>query len=539
MLINLNTNFSLFLNQSLSILSFLCFNPFLPSFQFKATSAFSAKATFFPIMKQLLLTSFLTIIIQASVLTGANVSRANEPCHGDTIESPLKCSFDLVESIPEGLIYNESITSVPTSDSLLSLIHSSTQTLDIASFYWTLKGSDVMKNASSEWTSPGESILNAIMEAARRGVTVRVAADSGKQSSPTDLNDLIRSGVTVKRLNVSRLVGAGILHTKFLISDNSSFYLGSANMDWRSFTQVKEMGLTVKECPLLAQDLDKIFQVYWMLSDDVFDTNSRPQGQSLTNESKVSRSEIVIPDYLDTRINQKSPIEMKLNQSPSKVYMSSSPKPFNPSHRSDDIDAILSIIQSADRYINIAVMDYYPMFLYQKPTKFWPVIDDALKRAVIERGVTVRLLASHWTSTRAQMIVFLKSLQAFSSWSSKKVTSVKVASNSTAEKVTLKETSKAIRGARGSIQVKLFTVPTSADEASIPFARVNHNKYMVTDKVGYIGTSNWSGDYFVSTAGVGFIAEQINSTCYSDNSLRQSLKHTFDRDWNSSYAHQV
>ena len=514
-------------------------------------------------MKQFLLTSFLTIIIQASVLTGANVSgttnvsrtnvsntnvsrvnvsRVNEPCHGDTIESPLKCSFDLVESIPEGLIYNESITSVPTSDSLLSLIHSSTQTLDIASFYWTLKGSDVMKNASSEWTSPGESILDAINEAARRGVTVRVAADSGKQSSPSDLNDLIRSGVMVKRLNVSKLVGAGILHTKFLISDNSSFYVGSANMDWRSFTQVKEMGVTVKECPLLAQDLDKIFQVYWMLSDDVFDTNSRSQGHSLTNESKVSKSEIVIPDYLDTSINHKNPVEMKLNQSPSKVYMSSSPKPFNPSHRSNDIDAILSIIQSADRYINIAVMDYYPMFLYQKPTKFWPVIDDALKRAVIERGVTVRLLASHWTSTRAQMVVFLKSLQAFSSWSSKKVTSVKVASNSTTEKVALKEkweSSKTIRGARGSIQVKLFTVPTSADEASIPFARVNHNKYMVTDKVGYIGTSNWSGDYFVSTAGVGFIAEQINSTCYSDNSFRQSLKHTFDRDWNSSYAHQV
>lgn len=44
-------------------------------------------------------------------------------------------------------------------------------------------------------------------------------------------------------------------------------------------------------------------------------------------------------------------------------------------------------------------------------------------------------------------------------------------------------------------------VPTTPDFDKIPFARVNHNKYMVTDTAGYIGTSNWSGDYFIDTAG--------------------------------------
>ena len=37
---------------------------------------------------------------------------------------------------------------------------------------------------------------------------------------------------------MKRLLGSGILHTKFIIADNRSFYLGSANMDWRSLTQV-------------------------------------------------------------------------------------------------------------------------------------------------------------------------------------------------------------------------------------------------------------------------------------------------------------
>ena len=37
-------------------------------------------------------------------------------------------------------------------------------------------------------------------------------------------------------------------------------------------------------------------------------------------------------------------------------------------------------------------------------------------------------------------------------------------------------------------QQKLFVVPKYTDEQrDIPFGRVNHNKYMVTDRVAYIG----------------------------------------------------
>lgn len=35
---------------------------------------------------------------------------------------------------------------------------------------------------------------------------------------------------------------------------------------------------------------------------------------------------------------------------------------------------------------------------------------------------------------------------------------------------------------------KIFTVPSTAEQRKIPFARVNHAKYMVTDRVVYIGT---------------------------------------------------
>lgn len=38
-------------------------------------------------------------------------------------------------------------------------------------------------------------------------------------------------------------------------------YIGSANSDWRSLTQVKEMGVYIQDCPCVAEDLGKIFDV--------------------------------------------------------------------------------------------------------------------------------------------------------------------------------------------------------------------------------------------------------------------------------------
>lgn len=71
----------------------------------------------------------------------------------------------------------------------------------------------------------------------------------------------------------------------------------------------------------------------------------------------------------------------------------------------------------------------------------------------------------------------------------------------------------------------------------IPFGRVNHNKYMVTDNIAYIGTSNWSGDYFIDTAGIGFVSQDtVHNRNTSEPTLRSQLASIFERDWNSKYA---
>ena len=72
---------------------------------------------------------------------------------------------------------------------------------------------------------------------------------------------------------------------------------------------------------------------------------------------------------------------------------------------------------------------------------------------------------------------------------------------------------------------------------------MNHNKYMVTDNCGYVGTNNWSADYFKSTGGIGTIVNQTEAI-KADPSIRKDtiqdkLKQVFLRDWQSSYAKPV
>ena len=58
--------------------------------------------------------------------------------------------------------------------------------------------------------------------------------------------------------------------------------------------------------------------------------------------------------------------------------------------------------------------------------------------------------------------------------------------------------------------------------------RVNHTKYIVTDRRVNVGTSNMTWDYFSGTAGA-----SLNAT---HPSLVTTLQQLFDRDWRSDYA---
>lgn len=76
-----------------------------------------------------------------------------------------------------------------------------------------------------------------------------------------------RGAVDRRTLNLQQIYDSGIMHSKFIVSDNRNFYVGSANLDWRSLNQKYEMGVLVKDCPCLAKELTTVFDFYWQLSE--------------------------------------------------------------------------------------------------------------------------------------------------------------------------------------------------------------------------------------------------------------------------------
>ncbi|XP_016989323.1 5'-3' exonuclease PLD3 [Drosophila rhopaloa] len=415
---------------------------------------------------------------------------------GHGMERKDDCDIQLVESIPIGLTYPEgSPTFLSTHEAWLQLLDSAKTSLDIASFYWTLKGEDT-PGVTDNSTQPGEEIFARLLDNGNGGnrsprIKIRIAQSEPSSVSPNLDTKLLESAgaAEVVSLSFPKYFGSGVLHTKLWVVDEQHFYLGSANMDWRALTQVKEMGVLVQNCRQLALDVAKIFEEYWYLG------NSK---------------ESVIPNWdysYHTNNNWESPLQLKVNKNVSmEGFLSSSPPPLSAYGRTNDLDAILNTINSAITYVNIAVMDYYPLIIYEKNHHYWPFIDDALRRAAVERGVAVKLLISWWKHSNPSEDKYLKSLQDL---------------NSKEDKI--------------DIQIRRFTVPEDTNQEKIPFGRVNHNKYMVTDRVAYIGTSNWSGDYFTDTAGIGLVLQETHET-ESTHNLRSDLRNVFERDWNSKYA---
>jgi phosphatidylserine/phosphatidylglycerophosphate/cardiolipin synthase-like enzyme len=124
----------------------------------------------------------------------------------------------------------------------------------------------------------------------------------------------------------------------------------------------------------------------------------------------------------------------------------------------------------------------------------WRRVDDALRRAAA-RGVKVRMNLSDWNKRKP-----------------------------------LVESIKALVRLPG-IAIKLNTIPRHSS-GFIPYARVDHCKYMVVDgKLGWLGTSNWSGDYFDSSRNVDLV--------FRDPRVVAQLARIFEQGWAGPYAYDL
>jgi phospholipase D3/4 len=234
-----------------------------------------------------------------------------------------------------------------TFDAWNILINQTKKSLHIGSFYWTLKSDEVYNHSSSVY---GDKIFHALLSAgSERKIDIRIAQSAPTQTSPNIDTEILqkRKAAKVRTVNFSKLLGGGVLHSKVWIADNQHFYVGSANMDWRSLSQVKELGVLVTNCSCLAKDLTKIFNVYWELG---------------RNDSTIPNK---WPDRFSTGINIEKPMLVDFNGNYIfSTFFSSSPPPLSPKGRTNDLDAIVQTILNADHFVHISVMDYIPLQIY-------------------------------------------------------------------------------------------------------------------------------------------------------------------------------
>ncbi|KAB0398858.1 hypothetical protein E2I00_006052 [Balaenoptera physalus] len=180
------------------------------------------------------------------------------PRPGDPVVTPSSgCRLVLVESIPQDLPPAAGSPSAqPLAQAWLQLLDAARESVHVASFYWSLTGSDTGVNDSS--SQLGEALLQKLQQLLDRNVSLAVATSIPTLvRNSTDLQVLVARGAQVRHVPMGRLTG-GVLHSKFWVVDGRHVYVGSANMDWRSLTQASPPAL----CPHgRTRDLDALLAV--------------------------------------------------------------------------------------------------------------------------------------------------------------------------------------------------------------------------------------------------------------------------------------
>jgi len=261
--------------------------------------------------------------------------------------------------------------------------------------------------------------------------------------------------------------------------------------------------MVATNCPALALDAKKIWSIYQYISNT----------SSTSSRSKLPQ---IFPTELTTQFNFRKPLRIlnQLDGTTYKVVIGSSPKGLCTEGRSDDLSAILHVIDSAKKFIHISVSEYVPMSLYvnKRQQHEWNVINDHLEYAIYKRNVEIRLLLNEHATHQYEMQKHLKSFM----YDVKK------------------------RRKSADIEAKIYT--SKIDKHRF---HGSHSKFMVTDQAGYIGTSNWAEDYFTDTAGtcITFQPESILNPLVESAkeklNLVQQMEKIFQRDWGSSLSKHI
>jgi len=380
---------------------------------------------------------------------------------------------ELVESVPiETPLGNPALRR--TSTVWLEMIRGARRSIDVEGFYL------------STWPGePLEPVLAALGDAARRGVKLRLLFDRGMSATyPEPLDSLAAvQGFQVRKLDMHRIAG-GVQHAKFFLVDGEQAFLGSQNFDWRSLEHIHELGVRVRD-RRVAQAFAEVFDWDWQAADTTA-WSERPAPASGAAAPAVRKLPAPpAPHRLEV------PIPIVQGQGDTvRVWPSYSPRGWIPDSTRWDHDDALALIDRARSEIVLQLLTYATQEHGQADT----TLDLALRRAAA-RGVKVKLLISDW-EVNDRGIARLQQLSQLPN-----------------------------------VEAKLSTLPPWSG-GYIPFARVEHCKYLVADTAAaWIGTSNWGPGYFLGCRGLALTLE--------NRRLAQGARRVFEAAWLASSAAPV
>ena len=253
--------------------------------------------------------------------------------------------------------------------------------------------------------------------------------------------------------------------------------MGSQNFDWRALEHIHEIGVRVRSREL-ALTLWRIFEADWQ---------KMKNGRDTYKDRAPDRDADGLPDRMDPRpeVPTWAP---RPGKQPQLLYLVASPPMLEPRGIIYSGRRLVKLLGRAKKSVVIQLLNY-SVKTYGGTE--WRIIDDALRRAA-RRGVKVRMNLSHWTKKRS----YIQSAQELARVPN--------------------------------IQIKLNTIPAHSS-GFIPFARVDHSKYMIIDgSTAWVGTSNWSGDYFTASRNVEVV--------FRHKAAVARLAKIFEHGWTGPYV---
>jgi len=346
----------------------------------------------------------------------------------------------------------------------------------VASFYYSRIGDGQDAAAPAGTPDLLAPILDQLAAAAGRGVAVQMLADSKFMETYPEVPEWMNTipGAEARVFDVGAWWG-GVLHAKYFLGDDDLLYVGSQNWDWRALDQIHELGVLVRE-KNLAADLGRIFEMDWRLADSpppespAKEVTEHPQG-NLDNLP----GQPVVTAHGDTV----------------SALLAASPAAGLPEGIPWDLPLMVEMIDSARDSLHLQLLSYG---VTDRDKRLFDDLDRALRRAAV-RGVQVRIILSNWSKSK-HSLPWIKSLAVLPG-----------------------------------IEIRFTNIPEYS-AGFIPFARVEHAKYLTVDGDAlWIGTSNWSRGYFFDSRNV--------SLFFRGPGAPRDPDRFFNLSWNGPFAETV